>query len=380
MAKKRLVVLAFSNLDSDPRVARHLDALLGEYRLVTCGLRAPRADVEKHLFLQVPNPAAQSRLRSGMRLLLRRFEAHYWSHPWITVTLAALSQESFDGILCNDILTLPVALKVARGKPVVFDAHEYSPAEFSERLAWRLSHGAFASYLCRTYIPRATASITVCDGIAAAFREAFRVRMHTIDNAAPFYDIRLHATASGAIRLIHHGGAVRARHLEAMLDTADQLDSRFTLDFMLVPSDAAYLNELKRRAASNPRVRFREPVPMDRIVETCSEYDIGIYLLRPVNPNHELALPNKLFEFIQARLAVAIGPSLEMSRFVSTHGCGVVSESFAPGALARTINGLSSTDIDRMKANSDRAAHDHNAGHNARRLREIVADALSKGR
>ena len=55
---------------------------------------------------------------------------------------------------------------------------------------------------------------------------------------------------------------------------------------------------------------------MHEIVDTIAEYDIGLFILSPINFNYYHALPNKLFEFIQARLAIAVSPSPEMARIV----------------------------------------------------------------
>jgi hypothetical protein len=56
--------------------------------------------------------------------------------------------------------------------------------------------------------------------------------------------------------------------------------------------------------------RFEEIVPLS------NAYDIGLYLLPPSSFNNLHALPSKFFEFLQALLAIAIGPFQEMARIV----------------------------------------------------------------
>ena len=107
---------------------------------------------------------------------------------------------------------------------------------------------------------------------------------------------------------------------------------------------------------ARPRVRIRPPVPADRIPEETRNYDIGLFLLEPTNFNYLHALPNKFFEFVQARLAIAIGPSPEMARLVRKHDLGVVADDFSPAALARALNPLTPELISRYQANADRAA------------------------
>jgi hypothetical protein len=141
-----------------------------------------------------------------------------------------------------------------------------------------------------------------------------------------------------------------------MIDLMRHIDDRFTLDFYLVGNDGAYLSELRMRAANDPRIRFLAPVPLAAICLTLNTYDVGIFLLPPVNFNYKHALPNKFFEFVQARLAVAIGPSPEMARLVTDHGLGIVAKSFEPADLAGSLSAISHADLERYKAAAEVAA------------------------
>lgn len=141
-----------------------------------------------------------------------------------------------------------------------------------------------------------------------------------------------------------------------MVDMMDLLDDRFTLDLMLVPHEPKYLDMLRRRAGRNHRIRFVDPVPFDMIVKKLNEYDIGIYILPFSNFNNRYALPNKFFEFVQARLGIAIGPSPEMMRLVQEHELGLVAKDFAPESMAEVLGKLTPDQIARFKSNADRAA------------------------
>jgi hypothetical protein len=91
-----------------------------------------------------------------------------------------------------------------------------------------------------------------------------------------------------------------------------------------------------------------------------NQCDVGHFLLSPVNFNHEHALPNKFFEFIQARLAVAIGPSPEMARIVNEYSLGVIADSFEPKALAAALYQLADESIRGYKRAAGRAARELN--------------------
>jgi hypothetical protein len=202
---------------------------------------------------------------------------------------------------------------------------------------------------------------TVCAGFAEGYRQ-FGVQPQVWLNAPAAQDLPVRPVDPQRIRLVHHGIAVPSRRLELMLEIMERLDQRFTLDLILVESDPAYARRLRERAAGDARIRFRPPVPMQQIASTIHAYDIGVFLLPPVNFNYRMALPNKFFEFVQARLAVAIGPSPEMARLVRQYGLGIVTESFEPAEMAQRLNALQPADIERMKQRSDAASRELNAG------------------
>ncbi|MFM7086936.1 MAG: hypothetical protein ACKOXO_08110 [Cyanobium sp.] len=156
------------------------------------------------------------------------------------------------------------------------------------------------------------------------------------------------------------------------------LDERFSLTLMLVaPPRSAYLRKLRRLAAMQGRTEVVPPVSFEAIVPTLNAYDIGVSLLPPVTINQKLALPNKLFEFIQARLAVATSPNPAMADLVDRHRVGVVSEAYTPAALAAVLNRLTADQIDAMKQSSHVAADRLHSGVVISDWQQWVREALT---
>ena len=179
------------------------------------------------------------------------------------------------------------------------------------------------------------------------------------------------------MRLLHHGIAQRARRLENQLEVFELLEpGRFSLDLVLAESSPGYRDELAARADAMEGVRVLPGLPMRDLVREANAYDIGLYLLGDANANHRAALPNKLFEFIQARLAVAIGPSPDMARVVREHGCGVVAPDFSPASLADALNALDDEAIAELKARSHAAAPLLSFEANRETVLALVAGAL----
>ncbi len=354
--KPRILILSFSAIRSDPRVMRQVRLLEGKADLTVAGYgTAPDANCDFVGIVRGPATAGQRGIWAA-KLLLRAFESYVWKRPEVVSGLRALTGRQFDLVIANDIAALPLALRVAGDTPVLADAHEYSPKEFDDRFLWRLLFGRYQDYLCRTYLPRAAAVTTVCEGISDAYRDNYGVAPEVVFNAPAYQDIRPSPVVPGQVRMIHHGAALRARHLELMIELMGSLDTRFTLDLMLVESDAQYMRELRERAAPDSRIRFVYPVRMEDIPHRINAYDVGLYLLPPSNFNHEYALPNKLFEFIQARLAIAIGPSPEMARIVRGHSLGVVAETFELRDMAAALSEMTETQLETFKRSTEGAA------------------------
>jgi glycosyltransferase involved in cell wall biosynthesis len=359
MGMKTVLVISFSDLANDPRVSRQIAALSTRYRVLAAGTAPPAAkDVE---FFQVPPRERRSRARqalSALKLKVGAYERYYWAQSQVRWCRSALAHLRPDAIVANDLVALPLALRLNAGAGVVYDAHEYSPREMENHLAWRFFFQDYNDYLCRTYLPQARAMMTVCDGIADEYRACYGVRPEVLTNAPPYHELEPAPTDPGVVRMIHHGGAIPMRRIDLMIEAMDHLDGRFHLDLMLMPTDPRCLEQLRRLAEGRPRVKFVPTVPMAELPRHINRYDVGLYLLPPNNFNNRMALPNKFFEFVQARLAVAIGPSPEMARLVQQYDCGVVSAEFTPRSIAASLAALDAQRIAHYKQRSHLAARE----------------------
>ena len=99
-----------------------------------------------------------------------------------------------------------------------------------------------------------------------------------------------------------------------------------------------------------------DPVPYAELTQTLRSYDVGVHILPPVNFNNRWALPNKIFDYVQARLGVIVGPSPEMSRVLAAHGFGAVADGFTVADLTRVLDTVTPSVVAGWKAASDAAA------------------------
>lgn len=266
-----------------------------------------------------------------------------------------LQDQSCDLIIVEDLYLLPLAFKVKKNAKVVFDAREYYPDQLSHKLIWRYTERLNRIRICKKYLYRCDAVLTVSGGIAEKYKEEFGISCIVVRSVPNFTDHRPSETPHDKIRMVHHGSANSNRRIENMIHIFSKLDKRFELDFYLTGNED-YKEKLRKLASPYPQIQFHPPVKFENIVPTINKYDVGLCFLEDTTFNLRHSLPNKLFEFIQGRVAVVTGPSPDMSKLVMQYDCGISIENFDYKTLAMRLNALTTGQISQMKNNSDVAA------------------------
>lgn len=355
----RLLILSFSELIRDPRVQRQIDLLEGRYEVITAGFGpSPHPSVE-HVEIPGDTRAWPS---SKQYLLTGRYRRAYGDMSAVRAARELLEDRvaAIDVVLANDVNTLPLALWLAPRQGIHADLHEYAPREKEHVRSWRWFIAPFQRWICRTCLPQVRSVTTVSPGLAAEYEREFGVRAEVVTNAAAFEDREPRPTAA-PIRLLHTGVARSNRRLEAMIDALQDGPEGVTLDFMLVPSEPGYIEMLTERASGNPAVRFRDPVPYAELVDAVAQYDLSVVVFPATTFNLEHSLPNKLFEAVQARTGVIVGPSPDMAELVTEHGIGAVLEDSGAPALRAVLESLDARQVDAYKAAAHASARELSA-------------------
>jgi hypothetical protein len=367
---KRVLVLVFSNLKHDARVARQVGWLTKRHHVTLVCFDADDQMAPEIIRVKQTRLTPARKAALGAALIARQFNTAFSLLHDYEETICGLRQRSWDIVIANDIDTLPIAFDLKKDGKVIFDAHEYAPRHFEDKLIWRTFFQPLYLHLCKKYIPLTDGMLTVGKGLADEYAKNFGVSPVIITNAAKYHDIAASEVATDKVRLIHHGIANSSRRLEMMLEMMDVLDSRFTLDLILMTSEFAsgqtklYIESLKEKALQNPRIRILPAVKSADVVSTINKYDMGVFIIPPINFNYANTLPNKLFDFIQARLGIAIGPTPEMASIVNRFNLGVVGDDFTARSVGEKLNALTYLDIQKFKANSSIAAQELNAEKN----------------
>ncbi|MBG6189703.1 hypothetical protein IWX64_000630 [Arthrobacter sp. CAN_A212] len=332
--------------------------------VLSCGYGEAPDGVVEHIEIPVEYKPWRPDFKSAAALLAARFyERLYFDSDRVKHVLKHIPAGSVDVIVANDALAMPAAVALRPRKGIHADLHEYAPRQGEDKLQWRLLVGPFMDWACRKYVTKADSVSTVAKGIAEEYARTYGITEPSVVPNAAWYQPTLSPTPVVApFRVVHTGVAGRGRKIEVMLDAVARANElkpgTATLDLFLVAGDQSYIDELIAKAEVIPAgaVRVLPPVSFNQIVPLLHGYDIGIFLCPPSTFNLLHALPNKLFEFVQARLGILIGPSPEMEQVVTRHNLGWVAGGFDAESAARLLIALTPDEVAAKKRSSDESA------------------------
>ena len=380
--KKNILIICYSFLHKDPRVLRQVEALKGNYNLFTIGLSSVDSNIPNLLLAYKKNSLFLKIVRLFLAII-RQFQLYSTIVSWQYNLSNSVQSLHYDLILCNDVDSLPLAIRISNNKvPVWVDLHEYSPKEFENSFLWRLYFQSYKIWLCNKFLSKAQYISVVCNGIAAEYQSNFNIKTHAIITNAAFFDAKLNPIyPTDSIKIIHHGAAMPNRKIEVMIDMMDYMSDTYELHLMLLVTgevQRSYFNLLKSRALeTGKKIYFLETVPTSQIPAYLNKFDIGLYILEASGFNELFALPNKFFEFIQARLCLAVSPNPEMASIVRQNNLGIVSENYTPQSMATAITNLSIDDIYRHKTQSNHVAWELSANKNMEEMLSIAKTLIT---
>jgi len=367
----KILIIAYPSLLKDPRPYRQISLLHKDNYIHTIGgapsgLENNFTVLKKHKFIL-----------ELLRLIALKFKFYsfYNLDIYKRQVIKKMTDESFDLVIVHEVRLLPMALLIAKGTPVILDAHEYSPKNFDDNIFWRFFIKKYYIFLCEKFIPKTDKILTVSDGIVRAYKEKFNKETYLLTNAASYErDIFPNTIAKDKIRLIHHGIASSSRKLELLIEMMKFLDNnKYELTFMLTSSTLSkfYLNRLKKMS-KDLNILFVPPVEREDLIRFSSKYDIGVHFVPPTNFNLKYGLGNKFFEFIQSRLVIAIGPDIEMSKYVKKYKLGIIANTWEPRSLADAISNVSNKKLMFFKNQAHKYAEKLSSKENDKLFCEII--------
>jgi glycosyltransferase involved in cell wall biosynthesis len=325
-AKKRIIVSVTSDLVSDNRVHKTCTTLaeMG-FEVLLVGRKLPGS---KPVF-------ARNYQTKRLKLLFNKGPLFYACFNFRLFCLLLFSK--FDLLLSNDLDTLPANFLASKlkNKPLVYDSHEF----FTEvpELVHRPRVKKIWEGLEGKMVPKLKHAYTVCDSIAKIYTEKYNVPFRVVRNV-PVASSSVHVAgklSEDAEKMILYQGAVNVgRGLEqAILAMKLVQNAR-----LLIAGDGDIrkeLEELTVREGLQKKVQFLGRLSIDELAKLTPKADLGLSIEEDIGLNYRYALPNKLFDYIQAKVPVLVTNLPEMAAIVKKYAIGKVTTSLEPNYLAK---------------------------------------------
>ncbi|HEU4683066.1 MAG TPA: glycosyltransferase [Nitrospira sp.] len=282
---------------------------------------------------------------------------------WLNAALARTAVAQSAGIYhCHDLDTLLAGClaKLLTGGKVVYDCHELFTEQYRPGAKTWLWKG-FYSGLERWLIRYTDLRLAVCDSIgkwmSLEYRTAPSVTVRNCPHLQPSPESP--SRPAGEKIILYHGAFLPDRGIEQLIASARYLSRAKIVLRGLGPLET-HLRALVGRHGLQDLISFAPPVAVSELVTAAAAADIGVVLYLPVCLNARFSLPNKLFEYMMAGLAIVGSDLPELRRIIrdSVYPVGAVCDPHDPQDLARAINELVKDDqlLARLKHNAREAA------------------------
>jgi glycosyltransferase involved in cell wall biosynthesis len=160
--------------------------------------------------------------------------------------------------------------------------------------------------------------------------------------------------------LLYQGALNKDRGIEYLIESMTVLKDHFVLYIAGSGDIVTNLHALVSRYNVADHVRFFGRLDPDVLREVTSQAYIGFSVERNTCSNYYYALPNKLFDYIQARIPVIVSNLPEMRKIVEKYNVGLVLDTSSTSAIIDAVMSLynNPTKYYSLKNNCNIAAKD----------------------
>ncbi len=335
----KVAILVFNNFLYDSRVLREAISLnKGGYEVKVIAFHEEGLPEFEH--------------KEGIPVYRIKLKSRNWSKniivqifKWIELFYRIIkNHRDADFYHACDVFPLPVGMFIKKffnkNAKVVYDAHEL---EFA-RTVDRKSIGNILGFIESRYIRKVDAMMTVSAPIAEAYAEHYNITPpKVVMNCAYKQDVVPNQVFRKKFKLrkeqkiiLYQGMLKHGRGIEQLIEAFKTLPDDYVLVLLGIPSSKDYKENLNKEIAPFKNIFFHLGVPPHELLAYTASADIGAYLTLKINRNHELALGNKLFEYLHAGLPV-LSSDLILTRQIVGDKLGCVLDEVTPEDIKKGI-------------------------------------------
>jgi len=306
--------------------------------------------VARNLILKAIIKTVRFFIQKPLRWMLLPFHKYFTYHNFYKNALKYSKNKELDVVQCHDLNTLKIGieLKKLQGVKLVYDSHELYLHKNRLKPAGRFKTKILKGIEMEGMM-QADAVITVGACIASWLAEQYETKAPFVIHNAPALRTMEEVDTSLNLRsaleispseflLVYSGGITFNRGLEQVIEAASRIDNlRFV---MMGYGSEEYMDSLSKRIKkfkAEDKIQFFGPVPHQEVASYLSSADCGIAPIINICLSYYYCAPNKLFEFVQARLPILASNFPEMEKVVQDADLGYTFDPENPDAIEEVI-------------------------------------------
>lgn len=334
--KKNIIISVSNDLTGDQRVYKTILMLLEKNYNVICLGRKNKSKIEPAL------PCKTKRFR-----LIFNKGFLFYSELNIRIFIFLIFSKA-DLYLANDLDTLPanyIASKLKKVK-LIYDSHEY----FTEvpELAERKFVKSFWSKIESRILPKIKFSYTVCKSIADIYSKKYGIDMKVVRNIPICQGSKnqFHKTKEKPeIKTIIYQGSVNiGRGLEQIIEAMKFTEN---MELIIIGNGDIFKNLQEKVKTLNleKKVFLKGKLHFKDLIQYTINADIGISIEENIGLNYYYALPNKIFDYINAGIPVLASRLPEIENIINKYQIGEFIENHNPEHIALRLKEILSSEV-----------------------------------
>ena len=371
-----ILVILNNPYNHDPRVKRQIDSLCKELKFhvhLVCVQNEINIDsIKKHDNLTIYRVLRHDNI----------FKCYLKSNDReINNIKNIVNKYNIKIVHAHDHISLELAVKLKKQIfiKIIYDAHEYISGWYYykhekniiNKLKGKLIHNIYSlkEKLNLKYVEEL---ITVSNSLALLYKNKKKFKKNisvlrnvpNINNNKHVNHLKLREKlkiSSEDILIIHSGGMYYYDEvLLYLISEIEKLNENVKLLFLCTEKDQIRLIKLVDLKKYSERIYLHNLVPVDELNQVLSEGDIGIMLnYKPNWPSHWFSLPNRIFDYMHAGLAVISTKQPEFEFIINKYKIGETFNLMEENSLCNCFMNLIK-DIESFKANSLNSIEDNN--------------------
>lgn len=286
-------------------------------------------------------------------------------------------------LFANDLDTLPAAFLVSKLKrvPLIYDSHELF-TEVPELIERPKIQKIWLS-IERWIFPKLAFVITVNASIAQIFKGKYKQDVAVVRNVPmrltalkPFSKQELGLEPQTKMLIIQGSGLNVDRGIEEAICAMTMIDNAVL--FLVGSGDVIpKAKRLVDEKSLQDKVIFVGRLPYSEMMRYTATADLGLAIDKPLSLNYQLALPNKVFDYIQAQTPIIASPLAEIERLVKNYDCGELIQEVDANSIAQKINQILSNQerLIQLQLNCQKAAQIEHWEKDVKVLKEVISAA-----